>query len=141
MPIMRIANLALFAICRLASISRLASFMSKRTDQVASLLQKEVGNMIAALELPALTTISKIEVTPDLKWGKIGITILATNPEMEKGVLEVLDEHIFEIQRSLNRKLKMKIVPRIKFVIDKGEEYADRINALLREAHDDEATT
>lgn len=92
--------------------------------------------MIAKLELPALTTISKVEVTPDLKLGKIGITVLDNKDE--KRILEILQEHIYEMQGELIRKLKMRIVPRISFVIDKSEEYASHINKLLRETKEDE---
>ena len=94
--------------------------MSRRTEQVASLIQQELGQMIARLELPALTTISKIEVTPDLKWAKVGITVLDISQEAR--VLDILHANIYDMQGELIRKLKMKIVPRVIFFIDKAEE-------------------
>lgn len=111
--------------------------MSRRTDQVASLVQNQLGQMMAKLELPAMTTISKIEVTPDLKWAKVGLTILNASAEVEKQVLDTLKNNIYEMQGELNRTLEMKIVPRITFFIDKGEEYASRINELLRKVKED----
>ena len=114
--------------------------MSKRTDQVAALLQKEVGNQIALIELPFLTTISKVEVTPDLKWGKVWITVLTEKSEDEKAVLNVLKEHIFDLQGEVNRHLKMKIVPRISFVIDKSEQYSAHINKLIQKTHEEDGT-
>jgi ribosome-binding factor A len=113
--------------------------MSRRTEQVASLVQIELGRMMAKLELPAMTTISKIEVTPDLKWAKVGITILNASAETEARVLETLRANIYDMQGNLNRALEMKIVPRITFFVDKGEEYASRINELLRKAKEDES--
>ncbi len=110
--------------------------MSRRTQKVASLVQQDVGEFILRLELPALTTISKVEITPDLKWGKVWITIMGDD-EQQKGVLEVLKENLPELQKELNRKLEMKFVPRLKFVVDHGEEYAAKINDLLRKANED----
>lgn len=107
--------------------------MSRRTEKVASLVQQEVGNYLLQMELPALTTISKVEVTPDLKWGKVWITVMG-DEQKQKAVLENLKENIYDIQGALNRTLEMKIIPRVKFAIDHGQEYASHINELLREA-------
>jgi len=109
--------------------------MSRRTDKVSSVLQQEVGLFILRLELPSLTTISKVEVTPDLKWCKVWITILGDKAQ-HKEVLDILHEHKREMQDELNDKLTMKFVPRIRFVIDHGEEYASHINELLRKTHE-----
>jgi ribosome-binding factor A len=111
--------------------------MSRRTEKVSSLVQQEVGDYILRLELPALTTISKVEITPDLKWGKIWITVMG-DVKKQTEVLKILQENIFDLQGELNRAMAMKIVPRIKFVVDHGEEYAAKINELLRKTHEDE---
>ena len=110
--------------------------MSRRTDKVSSMLQQEIGEFLLRTELPALTTISKVEVTPDLKWCKIWITIMADESK-QKEVLSILLENKRELQDSLNQKLTMKFVPRIKFVIDHGEEYASHINELLRKTYEE----
>ena len=105
--------------------------MTRRTEKVAALLQAEVGAFINQIELPAMTTISKVDVTPDLKWASVWITVLGDKKQQEE-VLDKLHENLRELQGGLNRKLEMKFVPRLKFVIDHGEEYASRINELLR---------
>lgn len=92
--------------------------------------------MILRLELPTLVTISKVEVTPDLKSAKVGITVLENNKEAV--VLSELKGQIYQMQGNLIRKLKMKVVPRITFFIDKAEEYASHINELLKEASEDD---
>ena|SRR6185436_10896269 len=109
--------------------------MSRRTEKVSSLIQQEIGNYLLHLELPALTTISKVEVTPDLKWCKTWLTIMG-DEKAQKAVMNTLHEKMFDLQGELNRTLEMKIVPRVKFVIDHGEEYAAKINELLRKANE-----
>ena len=98
-------------------------------------MQHEVGNFIVALELPALTTISKTEVTPDLKFSKIWITVMGDEGQ-QKEVLKTLLDKKRDLQDFLNDKLTMKFVPRIRFVIDHGEEYAAHINELLRKTNE-----
>ena len=99
-------------------------------------MQKEVGEHLARLELAALTTISKVEVSPDLKYCKIWVTIFG-NPEKQKMVHGQIKEELPGLQHELNKKLTMKFVPRISFVTDHGEEYAAHINELLRHAHEE----
>ena len=109
--------------------------MSRRTEKVAALLHEEVGDYLKQLELAALTTISKVEVTPDLKWCKVWITVMG-DADKQKQVLAEIQTNLFDLQGSLNRKLTMRYVPRIKFMLDHGQEYAAKINELLRKAHE-----
>ncbi|HEX9503649.1 MAG TPA: 30S ribosome-binding factor RbfA [Patescibacteria group bacterium] len=110
--------------------------MTRRTEKVSSLLQQEIGDYLLQLELPALTTISKVEVTPDLKWCKVWITVMG-DEKLQAQVLETLREKLYDLQGELNRALAMKFVPKVKFVVDHGEEYAAKINDLLRKAKED----
>ncbi len=110
--------------------------MTRRTDKVQAVLQQEIGDYIKQLELPALTTISKVEVTPDLKWCKVWITVMG-DENVQKLVMSALSENLYDLQGTLNRKLEMKFVPRVKFVIDHGEEYASHINELIRKTHEE----
>jgi len=110
--------------------------MSRRTEKVSALLHQEIGNYLLLLEFPALTTISKVEVTPDLKWCKVWITVMGDKDSHEE-VLKILFENKRELQDLLIEKLTMKFVPRVKFVIDHGEEYAAHINELIRKTHDE----
>jgi ribosome-binding factor A len=110
--------------------------MSRRTEKVASVIQHEVGEFLKHLEFPVLITISKVEVSPDLKWCKIWITVLG-NKKSQDEVLNILAENLKDLQRDLNRAMTMKFVPKISFVLDHGQEYAAKINELLRNAKDE----
>ncbi|MEJ0021700.1 MAG: ribosome-binding factor A [Candidatus Doudnabacteria bacterium] len=110
--------------------------MSRRTEKVASLMHEKIGEYLKLLELPALTTISKVEVTPDLKWSKVWITVMGDGKKQTE-VLKIIGENLRDLQKQLNRELTMKFVPKIKFVMDHGEEYAAKINELLRKTHEE----
>lgn len=98
-----------------------------------SLVQKRLGELLERLEMPSLTTISKVEVSPDLKHAKVWITILEGESK-EQEVLDFLQGELYSLQGELNREFTMRNVPRISFFVDHSEEYASHINDLLRKA-------
>ena len=117
-------------------IPSLSLSMSRRTEKVSSLLQQEIGRLIQGLELSALTTVLKVQVTPDLKWGKTFITVMG-DEKQQALVLAELKRNIYSIQKAINQEMAMKIVPRISFILDHGEEHAAKINELLKKARED----
>lgn len=110
--------------------------MSRRTEKVSSLIQKEVGPMLVEMELPGLVTISKVETSDDLNHAKIWITVMPAGVKQEAAVMDLIHNNLYRMQGALNRKLKMRAVPRIAFTIDHSEEYADHINQLIRKTKD-----
>lgn len=113
--------------------------MTLRTDKVSSLLKREIAALLLERELPAMVTVSKVEVSQDLKHARVFITILPLDKKTEEMVKESLYHAAFEMQKILNKKLKMKFVPRISFKVDYSQEYASHINKIIRETHDDES--
>lgn len=93
--------------------------MSQRTEQVATLLQKEISTIIARdIEPPrdCLITVMRAEVTPDLKHAKIFVSIL---PDSKTGsAMKLLERKKGEVQHFLNQKLTMKFSPRIHWELD-----------------------
>lgn len=110
--------------------------MSQRTEKVASVLQHELGRLLSEVELPHLTTIREIEVTPDLRFAKVWLSILPDTEETEGTILDLLQSQVYNWQGVLNRKLGMKIVPRISFAVDHSGEYASHINDLIKKTSD-----
>ncbi|MBI4049757.1 MAG: 30S ribosome-binding factor RbfA [Candidatus Doudnabacteria bacterium] len=108
--------------------------MTRRTEKVGAMIHKEVAILLHNLELPGMVTISKVEVSADLRHAKVWITILPADQLTEKKVLESLAEKMYELQGQLNKKLTMKIIPRLAFKVDYSSDYADRINQLLKRA-------
>jgi len=83
------------------------------------------------LELPggALLTIISVKVLPDLSQTRIGVSILPT--EKQDQVFKILISATANLQRIVNRRLKLYRVPRISFYFDDSLEKADKIDRLL----------
>jgi ribosome-binding factor A len=106
--------------------------MSKRIEQLNSLVQQEVAGLVARqIEFPlgTMVTVSGASVADDAESAKIWISVLPV--EKSQLVMGILQGAIREIQRHLNRKLVMKFVPKITFVLDTAQERAAHVNAAL----------
>jgi ribosome-binding factor A len=106
--------------------------MSERLNKVSSVVHREVAAFLENMELPAMVTVSKAEISPDLKYGKVFITILPDDEKTQGKTLELIKGGMYDLQGHLNRKLEMKIVPRIRFEIDHSESYASKIDSILK---------
>lgn len=108
--------------------------MSRRTDQVAELIKKEINEiMIKDFEPPmgTLISISDVTVAPDMKNATAYLSIL---PENKTGTaLEVMRKFTGHIQRKINTKLKMKIIPRIHWEVDERAKKYQAIDEALME--------
>ncbi len=108
--------------------------MSQRTDQVAERIHRLVGDAFQReLEFPegVLPTISRVEITPDLKRANIYITVLPFARSEE--VMAYLVRQRKPIQKQVHQKLTMKFVPELYFVSDSQTEHASNIERLLDE--------
>ena len=77
--------------------------------------------MIRDLEFPrdCLATVTKVEVTNDLKQAFIYLSILPIN--RAGTVLEFMNRHLGEAARYLSKHLKLRIVPKLNLKIDDAE--------------------
>lgn len=105
--------------------------MTRRVEQVEELLRREVGTIVAReVDLArVLLTLTRIEISKDNRYTDI---YFVTIPQASAGkALEQLNGNIFLIQKSLNKRLRMRPVPQIRFHIDETEQEAAHIDELL----------
>ena len=108
--------------------------MSKRIQRVNQLIKKELGQiLLREVEFPkdVLVTITRVETAVDLNEAKIFISCL---PEIQsEKILAILNRQIYNIQQKLNKKLKMKFIPKIEFREEKKTKEAGRVEEILEE--------
>ncbi len=103
----------------------------RRIEQISILLKEELSRIIdREIEFPGetLVTITKVEVSPDKHYADILCSILGKQP---KEALEILHKNVYNIQKLLNRKMRMRPVPKISFEIDREEIKRERIEKSL----------
>lgn len=108
--------------------------MGQRLEKINSLIQNNISEILVknlSLKLGVFLTVSKVDTTPDLRYTRISLSVF---PEKETNyVLETLKKEKYMLQGSLNKKLHMKPLPKIVFIIDPTEARADEIEKILRD--------
>jgi len=105
---------------------------SQRIQKVNELLKRELGKIILKeLEFPrdTLITITNVESSPDLREAKIWVSVIPGN--QISLALQVLKKDIYNLQKKLDKRLKMRPVPRIEFLKESKSEEAQKIEEIL----------
>ncbi|MEO6065225.1 MAG: 30S ribosome-binding factor RbfA [Lysobacterales bacterium] len=105
----------------------------KRTDRVASLLRKDIGQLVHELVreegLPSMS-VSDVEITRDLAHANIFVTTL--DPAQAEAGLKALKQGAKELRRELSQRVKLRAVPELHFFYDDSVDRGDRIERLLQ---------
>lgn len=106
--------------------------MSKRLDRVNELLRREISAVVQKdYEWHGkLVTVNDVEVTQDLKEGKVWIGVLGGSHE---GVIEKLNHDHGSIQTKIMKRIVLKSTPVLRFRFDGSAERGVDIVNLLQE--------
>lgn len=106
---------------------------SRRLEKLNILLQEEIAKILEEeLEFPEgnLVTVTRVSISSDVYYGVVFISVLGENPQK---CLEKLAKNTRHIQQLLNRRLRIRPVPKIRFVVDGGEMKREAIEKSLAE--------
>jgi len=104
--------------------------MTLRQEKITSHLKNTVSQYLKGIDFESrIVSITRLEISRDLKSAKIFVSSFPVGGE-EK-VLEILNKEKGEIKKYLSRKTKMKFLPELQFLEDKGEKNRQRIEELL----------
>lgn len=104
-----------------------------RPARVANAIRREISTMIQEeLKDPriAFTTITKVEITPDLRYAKVYYTVLGSEKEA-KSTEAALNSAKGFIKNAIGERLKLRFTPEIVFKMDRSREYADKMDRLF----------
>jgi len=106
----------------------------ERIQRVNQLIKKELSQIILReSDFPKniLVTVTRVDTSRNLIHTKIYISVM---PEKEtQQILESLNQKIYDIQQQLNKRLKMRPMPKINFVMERETAKAGKIEELLEE--------
>jgi len=106
-----------------------------RCEKVASAIQREVSTIIHdELNDPRLgfVTITRVELTEDLRYAKIFFSVLGGEKEYTK-TRKALDSALGFIRRLIAQRIQLRFAPELMFREDKTGEYSVRIQQVLDE--------
>lgn len=103
--------------------------MSKRTDMLGSVIREAIAPVLR--EAPpecGIVSISSLKLSPDGSY----VDMFVSAFKEEKVALAYLDSMIPELKKKLSH-LQLRIMPKIRFHLDKGQKEGNRVEELLRE--------
>jgi len=106
--------------------------MSKRIQRVNALIKRELSQLLLKeieFSQDVLVTITRVETSPNLIESNVWISVLPE--EKLKRILEILNKNIYFLQQKLNQRLKMRPLPKIKFLGERKTSEASRIEEIL----------
>ena len=125
-----------------------------RNERVSELIRKELGELILReLEFDgAIMTIVEVDVTKKIDYARVHVSVIPSSApadakamagkkategkpssELEKSVLKVLNSRRRELQSLLLRKINIRPMPELQFLLDHGTEKAAKIEKVFIE--------
>ncbi len=114
--------------------------VSVRTRKVASLLQKEIADIIRndlrdpRLQKFLMVTVSGIDLAPDHRNATVFVSFMAQEKSEgdRKAALTALGTASGFIKKSLVKRMDIKVIPSLLFRYDTSFDYADKMSGILK---------
>ncbi|MFI5356841.1 MAG: 30S ribosome-binding factor RbfA [Opitutales bacterium] len=114
--------------------------MSNRTLRVNELIKREISAILRQhyQSEAVVVTITEVRIAPDLRDGRVFVSIMG-NQEIEEQKLAWLRSIAGAIRQELARRIILKFLPKLEYVLDHSAERGTRIVQLLDDLEDGKA--
>ena len=111
----------------------------KRLEKLTEVIKEELAFVISQeIDFPKgiLATVMGVKIYSDLSWAEIFISVI---PEKESEfVMDVLNSHAHFLHQALNKKIRIRRIPRIKFLPYTGPNNQEKIEKILEDIKQNE---
>ena len=108
---------------------------NNRQGRIDEEFRKELSQIISyELKEPSVTgmvSVTKVKVTPDLKYAKVSVSIL--NSKNVKETLAGLKKSAGFLRSALAKRINLRNTPELVFELDESLEYGARIDSILND--------
>lgn len=112
-----------------------------RIEKVQEFIKQEISQIILTeLKDPRIgfVTVTRVEVTGDLRNAKIFISLMGSN-EQKEATLQGLQRALGFMRTEIGKRLRLKMTPDLSLAVDESLDHSVRIQKLLDEIKHDEA--
>lgn len=107
----------------------------KREKRLNSEFQREIYSILKyKVKNPDLTemfSVSEVEVTNDLKYAKVFISVFSTDENKKKATFDSITSSAKFVRGELGKVMKIRYVPELRFYVDESNEYGNKIESIL----------
>ena len=118
-------------------------FAAHRNDRVASTLEEHLNKILqreSVFSVSAMVTVTDIDVSPDYQWADVSVSVFPVTES--EAILSDLREQVYFLQQQLNRVLKMRHTPKLRFKLDTTshdkQAAAEAIDDLVEDEHNEQ---
>jgi ribosome-binding factor A len=107
---------------------------------VAEEMREQIARLVAReLKDPRIgfVTITRVEVSADLGHAKAYVSVLGDDKQRRESLIGLKQAAGF-VRREVGRRMRMRVLPDVQFVYDKGVDATDRVARLLDQVRADE---
>ena len=110
--------------------------MSIRTERVASMLQREVADLLQNEFYEAshsLLTVTEVRVTKDLGIAYVKLSVLGDDPGRRQAAFKRVDALTPQIRQALAARIRHQVrrIPELRFFLDEGQQHAAHMDELF----------
>lgn len=106
-----------------------------RLNRINEELKKEISQIISFElknpEATGLISVTKVKITPDLKYAKVYISLL--NAKNDEKTMEALKQSSGYIRSLVAKRINLRITPELVFEKDDSMEYGMKIDSILKD--------
>ena len=115
---------------------------SKRINRISEEVKRTISdivqNELKDPRIPSITSISHVEVTNDLSYAKVYVSVLGNDFDRDEAI-EGLNSAKGFIKKELSKKIKLRAMPELIFIKDDSIEKSIELDKLIDEVnHGDE---
>ena len=108
----------------------------ERSERLNSILKRVLAESIfrilqSSAYSPGIYTVTAVNCAKDMRDCTVRVSVFAPTREEKERALGVLVHHARDFQAALNREVRMKFTPRLRFVLDESLEKGDHVLAIL----------
>lgn len=100
------------------------------SEEIRKIVSQIIQNDMKDPRIPILTTVTRVDVTKDLRYAKAYVSVFG-DKEAKIKCIEGLKSASGYIRREVASKIKVRYTPEIIFEIDESLEYGLHINKIL----------
>ncbi len=110
-----------------------------RGDRMNEEVKKTISEIVREMKDPRIlpmTSLTACEVTNDLKYAKIRVSVYDEDDAKRQGTVDALNHAAGFIARELGARMRIRCLPSLRFSLDNSIEYSVHISELLNGLHE-----
>ncbi|MDX1419548.1 MAG: 30S ribosome-binding factor RbfA [Rubricoccaceae bacterium] len=110
--------------------------MSIRTERVASMLQREVADLLQNdfhEASQSMVTVTAVRVTKDLGIAYVNVSVLGDDAKQRQSAFRRLEALTPQVRQALAARIRHQVrrIPELRFFLDEGQQHAAHMDALF----------